>query len=123
MSNYDYYNINPNKHDENDCVCRAISLATELPYNSVKKLLTIVANYYECDELCVCCYKHLLSDVFDYPISYCYDGETIGEVALKHRNNVCIIRTVGHLAVSVNGTVRDTFDSTPLKADCFWIVA
>ena len=53
---YNYLNLNPlNEHDI-DCVCRAISLATEEDYETIERQLYGTSLVYGCDELCVCCY-------------------------------------------------------------------
>ena len=123
MSDFAYHNVNPDRAETEDCVCRAISLATNLSYHSVKKLLEIIAFFYGCDTLCVCCYHHLLEDIFRYPVKYCDFDETVGDIATKHRYNTCIIRIDGHLTASVMGVVFDIWDCTDKPVDCYWIVA
>lgn len=122
MNDFSYYNINPNKSEEQDCVCRAISLATKLDYNAVDKLLGLVAHCYDCDKLCLCCYHHLLEDIFNFPVRYCENVETVGEVAKKYPNNILLIRIQGHLSSSLYGVVYDIWDCTHKLVDCYWIV-
>lgn len=122
MSDYMYYNRNPLRIEENDCVCRAISLATQLSYSTVEKLLKLVGKALDCDELCVCCYHYLLDDIFDFPCRDNKDSYTVGEIANDYSNNVLLIRIDGHLTCAVQGCVFDIWDCTNKIADCFWIV-
>ena len=122
MHNYKYYNHNPEKVHSKDCVCRAISTATGIPYEGVYNLLELVADGYNCEMLCVCCYHHLLEDVLCYRK---FDGEfkcTVKEVSLKYPNNTIIIRVPEHLTCSVNGVIMDIWDCSNELVDCFWIV-
>lgn len=121
-NNYTYYNINPSKAEEQDCVCRAISLATRIPYNTINKLLELTSKAEQCDKLCVCCYHTLLEDVFAYPVKFCVDGETVGDIAHLYSNNVVLVRINGHLTACLYGVCYDIWDCTKKKADCFWIV-
>jgi hypothetical protein len=105
-----------------DCVCRAISTATGLNYDSVDKLLDLTSKEYECDKLCVCCYHNLLEDVLKYNRQECYFKQTVEEVASKYPNNKLIIRVEEHLTCSINGLVLDIWDCSKELVDCFWIV-
>lgn len=105
-----------------DCVCRAISTATELDYNVVEKLLNLTAKMYNCEKLCVCCYHNLLENLFDYPCIYCNTKKTVNELAKKFLNNKLIIRVQGHLTCSINGIIPDIWDCSKEIVDCFWIV-
>lgn len=117
-----YYNANIDKVEEEDCVCRAISLGLSLPYFTVKKLLKMVSFCYGCDELQLCCYHHIMEDLFDYPVRYCYDGETVGEIAEMYPYNRVIIRIDGHLTCAVNGIVCDIWRCNEREVDCYWII-
>ena len=108
--------------EENDCVCRAISKALNLDYFVVEKLLEVSAEINRCDTLCVCCYHHLLEDIFKLPVKYCDKGETVGEIALMYPNNKVIIRIDGHLTMSDKAIVYDLFDCRHRIVDCYWIV-
>lgn len=123
MSDFAYYNNNPGLIEEEDCVTRAISLATKLPYNAVVKLLDMCAYYYMCDKLNVNCYGRLLSEIFSYPIRYCQDGETVENIVSKFPLNTLIIRIEGHLTSSVAGILTDIWDCSNKLVDCYWIVA
>lgn len=117
-----YYNSNPNRLEENDCVTRAIGLALNLPYNKVRSLLRQSAEENDCDELCVKCYHHLLDGFFWLVVRFCDEGETVSEIAEKYRNSRCIIRTQGHLTCSLYGKVYDIWDCLHKKVYCYWIV-
>ena len=117
-----YYNANVEKVEEEDCVCRAISLGLSLPYRAVEKMLDIVSYYYGCDPLQLCCYHRIMEDIFGFPVRYCYDGETVGEVAEMYPNNKVIIRIDGHLTCSVHGVIYDIWRCNEKKVDCYWII-
>lgn len=122
MGDFTFFNINPNRIEEEDCVCRAISAGTGLPYSVVDNMLELVASKCECDKLNVECYKHLLSDVFMYKCLYCNRGETVEEIAYKYRHNILIIRIKGHLTASMYGAIVDLWDCTQEEVDRFWVV-
>lgn len=63
MSNYKFLNLNPKGLRENDCVCRAITFATGLPYSVVYKKLWLTADLYDCERLCKYCYSNYLRNV------------------------------------------------------------
>lgn len=122
MSDYIYYNHNPENYRINDCVSRAIGTGTGLSYKTVNRLLAIVAEQYECDKLCVCCYKHLLSHYFGYKKYNCKPGTSVLDVSKEFPNDTLIIRIEGHLTCAKNGKVYDTWDCSNYEVDCFWIV-
>ena len=122
MNDFYYYNINPTKNVEEDCVCRAISLASGISYNIIDKLLKLVSKSNQCDKLCVCCYHKLLEDIFGYRVKFVYKKKTVGQIANEYKNNTLIVRINGHLTACVNGCCVDIWDCTNEKVDCFWIV-
>lgn len=105
-----------------DCVCRAISTATDLHYDVVNNLLELTADKYDCDKLCICCYHNLLDDVLCYKRFDCDFNKTVKEVALSYPNNKLIIRVDAHLTCSVYGVILDIWDCSEELVDCFWIV-
>lgn len=109
MSEYYYLNLNPLGEDEQDCVCRAISLATGRHYYDIERKLWLTAQLFDCEELCVCCYHHLLDKVFEYPKVYCRDM-TVSEFMRKHRRGTFILRMKGHCTCIINGRLFDTQD-------------
>ena len=119
---YRFYNRRKDGRKLEDCVTRAISTATGLKYNGVRNLLKLSASAFDCDELCVCCYHHLLEEILCYPVFFCTDGETVEDVALGNRDERVIIRIQGHLTCGIYGEVPDIWDCAQEKAECFWIV-
>lgn len=109
---YRYYNRRPDGKEREDCVCRAISTATNLNYQGVENLLKITARIYGCSKLCMCCYHHLLEDILCYPVFQCREGETVEDIAKRHKGKILIIRIDGHLTCSIAGVVPDIWDCT-----------
>lgn len=122
IDRYEFYNRNPDGAFEEDCVCRAISMATGLKYRAVNNLLTLSADYNDCDRLCVCCYRHLLDDVLELNGYDCDFKRTVYEVAKRHKDQKLIIRVEGHLTCSMYGTIVDIWDCSDELVDRFWIV-
>ena len=121
INDYKFYNANPLNKQEQDCVCRAISKATDTPYYSIEHKLQLIGDLFECDKLCVCCYHHLLEKVFGL-IPKNANKKTVGEIAKDFKNNVVLIRIDGHLTMAEYGVVHDIWDCTKEVADIFWIV-
>lgn len=122
MTNFRYFNANPDKSVEEDCVTRAISVSSKIPYRSISRLLEITAKEHDCDKLCVCCYHHLLEDILGYRVIFPKGYKTVGEIADMYENNAIIVRIDGHLTTCMYGTCVDIWDCTDEKVDCFWIV-
>lgn len=122
MSRFVYYNRNPqHKRKENDCVCRAISLALDLDYYEVLHKLKLTSELYDCDRYLLCCYKTLIQDVFKCRSIQC-ENITVGEFADRHKYGTFIVRTVGHLTCVIDGTVYDIFDCRNETATDAWQV-
>ena len=121
MADYTYFNINPYGIEEEDCVCRAITAATGVKYYVIDNLLELISELNYCEKLCACCYHILLEDIFEYPVVYCDNGETVGEIIDKHKDDVVIIRISGHLTYAINGNSMDIFDCRDREVDCYWI--
>lgn len=109
MTKVVYYNQNPDGDRENDCVTRAISLASGLPYWVIRKKLFHTSKLLNCEKLCVCCYRHLLDDVFKYQRVECY-GDTVREFAEKHPKGTYLVRMQGHISTIKEGDIWDIFD-------------
>lgn len=123
LAPYCYYDVTPNgENNEFNCVTRAITKATGLPYYEIRELLVKNAKINDCDELCVSCYDNLLEDYFGYERHDCNFRFTVQEVADMYAENVVLIRVNGHLTVAVKSTIYDIFDCTNKKVDCFWVV-
>ncbi len=117
-----YYNRNPKKKELEDCVCRAISTATGLNYYAVENLLNLSAYLNHCDKLCVCCYHKLLEGILCYHVRKCRYGETVKDVALRHKDKKVIIRIEQHLTCAIYGKVSDIWNCADKIVDCYWIV-
>lgn len=122
MVDYKFYNANPLNKIESDCVCRAISRATGIPYKEVENKLHLIGELFECDELCVCCYHHLLEKVFGLTPKNA-NGRSVREIVEDYPDNIIIIRLEGHLTMADNGIVYDLWDCRDEIADVFWIVS
>ena len=119
---YKYYNRNPKRVHLQDCVCRAISTATGLCYEAVNNLLDLIANEYDCEKLCICCYHHLLDETLCYHKEDCNFKRTVKEIASDYSNNRLILRIDSHLTSAINGTILDIWDCSDELVDCFWII-
>lgn len=117
-----YYNRNPNDFVLKDCVCRAISTATNLKYEAVNNLLDLTADENDCEKLCVCCYDYLLSGTLCYRKIENHFKNTVSEIASQYPRNKLIIRVDAHLTCSIFGTILDIWDCSNEFVDCFWIV-
>lgn len=121
MSDFMYYNANPNKARVEDCVTKAISIATGLEYFTVAKLLDLTSEHTGYDRITLRSYRYLLEDVFGFPVFYPEKSETVEDIIDKYPLNTVIIRIKGHLLVSINGVVADLWDSREKYPTCYWI--
>lgn len=118
---FTYYNNNPLSLEEEDCVTRAIALASNLPYSAIKDKLYYMAQLLDCNALCVCCYSKLLDYIFQYDRVPC-KGYTVGEIVQKYDNSTLLIRMNGHLTCAIDGTLLDLWNSSEELADIVWVV-
>lgn len=95
---------------QSDCVTRAISLATRLPYQKIRKKLNYTAKLLECERLCISCYKFLIEDVFKCKRVDC-DGLYPAEFADLHPYGTYLLRMNGHIVCCIDNTIYDIFDS------------
>ena len=109
MARFIYYNRNPDGKRQNDCVTRAISLASGYSYPQIRRKLYHTARLLNCEKLCVCCYRHLLDDVFKYKREIS-DGLTVGEFADLHSEGIYLLRVDGHITCAIRGDVFDIWD-------------
>ena len=109
MAGYIYLNQNPDGDRENDCVTRAISLASGISYPKIRRKLFHVSKLYDCEKLCVCCYRHLLDDVFKYKRMGSYDM-TVQEFADTYPVGTYLVRMGGHISTIINNNIYDIFD-------------
>ena len=84
-------------------------MASGLPYTEVQKKLKLIAELFNCEKLCVCCYRHLLDDVFKYRRVNC-DGLLVKEFANRNPFGVYLLRINGHITCVVDGTIFDLWD-------------
>lgn len=116
---FDYYNRNPLGIEEEDCVTRAISYCANWSYFKTRKKLQLTAELLECEELCPCCYFHLLDYVLKFDRVKCR-GMTVGEFAKQHPKGTYLIRMTGHISVIKDGRIKDLFDcSSYVATDCW----
>jgi hypothetical protein len=120
-NSFTYYNNNPLSLEEEDCVTRAIALASNLPYSAIKDKLYYMAQLLDCNALCVCCYSKLLDYIFQYDRVPC-KGYTVGEIVQKYDNSTLLIRMNGHLTCAIDGILYDLWDSSEELADIVWVV-
>ena len=121
MSHFMYYNRNDSGMEEPDCVARAISLGTGVRYNVAWNLLSLVSGNCSCDALNVGCYSYLLEKVFEFPVRYCDESETVADIVAMYPNNIVIIRTDGHLTCGYYGVLNDLWDCSDMFVDRYWI--
>ena len=121
MAKYIYYNRNPDGNRENDCVTRSISLASGLPYPTIRKKLFHTAKLLDCEKLCVCCYKHLLDNVFKYEPIDCA-GYTVEEFADSNPQGTYLVRMENHISTIIDNCVYDIFDCRDMFISHAWKV-
>lgn len=119
---FDYYNANPLNRREEDCVTRAISLALKINYYKIQQKLYLIAELFECEKLCVCCYKHLLDDVYKIPRVYNCKGMTIEKFLSLYSSGTYLIRTEGHLTCGIDGVLKDTWNCKNKIIDIVWAI-
>lgn len=116
---FKYLNVNPLDMKESDCVVRAISSASGYSYAEIQDKLYYISKIFDCDELCVSCYKHLLENVFKYDREYCR-GMTTREFCEEHPYGTYLVRIQGHLTTIIDGDVNDTWDCGDFICDKAW---
>lgn len=109
MCKFVYLNINPDNAKKQDCVTRAISLASGLPYPTIRKKLFHTARLLDCEKLCMTCYKHLIEDVFKYCRVNC-DGMSVEEFADKNPVGIYLARIEGHITTLIDNNCFDIWD-------------
>lgn len=121
MARFKYLNLNPNGLRIDDCVIRAISFASDIPYEETSRKLWLTADLYECDRLCKFCYSNYLSNVLKYKEVNARDM-TVGEFTDTHPYGTYLIRVQGHLTVIRDGVIYDTWDTSDEECDIVWQV-
>lgn len=119
---YKFLNLQPLGKIEEDCVCRAISFGLSLDYYYVQNKLHLVGELFDCDELCCCCYKHLLDNVYNLERIESFKGFTIEQFLCYNPTGKFIIRVEGHLTACQDGTLYDIWDCRNEVVDIVWEV-
>lgn len=119
MSRFVYYNNNPYGIRTEDCVTRAITLVSELPYELVSEKLWLTADLYDCDRLCKFCYSNFINNVLKYKEVNC-DKLTVGEFADENPYGCYLIRVEGHLTACIRGEIFDIWDCRDRLCDTVW---
>lgn len=110
---YIYYDVTPDgESNKQNCVTRAITLATGLPYYKVHELLEQNAVCNDCEELVLDCYNNLIEDYFGYKPVYVPYGITVRQFAQTHNYGVYLVRMDGHISTVIDGVSVDIFDCT-----------
>ena len=117
---YKFLNVNPLGKFEEDCVCRAISGALDINYYEVQNKLELVGALFNCEKLCVCCYKFLLDNVFNLCRIEEFQGMPVKEFIRHCDKGTYIIRVDGHLTHCKDGICYDIFDCTNDIVDLVW---
>ena len=119
---YKFFNINPLGEIKEDCVCRAISGALKIPYYVIENKLHLIGELFDCQQLCVCCYKHLLDSVYGLDrIEEC-KGMTVKEFLDIFNKGTYIIRVEGHLTFGCDGELKDIWNCKDEIIDIVWEV-
>ena len=122
MAKFIYLNVSPQREHKNDCVTRAMSLASGLKYSTIRKKLFHTKELLECDSpYCPTCYSFLVQQVLGGVPKNC-DGMTIGEFADFHPNGTYLIRIDGHLTTLIDGNLYDIFDCRNRLCHIAWKV-
>lgn len=121
MANYVRYIHNDDKVTRNDCVTRAISLASGLPYSTIRRKLRYTARLLECERLCVSCYEFLIREVLGGTPVNC-EGMTVNDFAELHPHGTYLLRMDGHITTLIDFSVYDIFDCRNHKITNAWKV-
>lgn len=119
---YKYKNLEPLGRHLKDCVCRAISNATDEKYENIERKLYLIGELYDCEKLCVACYYNLLENYYNFERVPNVRGMTIREFADTHPNGIYIIRVNGHLTSVRNGILEDIWNCQNEVVDIVWEV-
>lgn len=109
MANFRYYNQDEDNVHRNNCVTRAISLASGMSMGETRRKLRCVATLFDCEKLCMSCYKHFIENVLYYKPLNC-DGLTVEEFADLHPYGTYLVRMYQHISIIIDNTIYDIFD-------------
>lgn len=121
MVGFKYWNETPNGKHIGDCVTRAITFASGLPYEKVKEKLFYTGKLLECDPLCVNCYDFLLSDYFNFR-RIRNINQPLWKFAEDHKKGMFLTRSNGHITLLNNYCVYDTWDSRNINLTDVWVL-
>lgn len=119
MAKFILYNRNPDGYKESDCVTRALSLASGLPYTEIRKKLFYTAKLYKCEKLCKFCYSNFISNILKYKKVNC-NGLTVEEFADLNPNGIFLVRVPFHLTTIIDGCIYDIWDCRDEFCDTVW---
>ena len=119
MTNFVFWNENPDGKIEGDCVTRAITFATGYPYEKVQEKLYYTGKLLECDALCVDCYDFLLTKYFEFVPILC-QNQALYDFGEQHPYGLYLVRSNGHISVLDNNCVYDTWDCRDMKLTHAW---
>jgi hypothetical protein len=120
MAKFRYLNVEPSGKHKNDCVTRAIKLASNLPYKEIRKKLFHTKELLDCESsYCVTCYSFLIREVLGGVPTNC-NGMTVGEFADKNPKGTYLIRLEGHLTTVIYGENWDIFNCLNHYCDLAW---
>lgn len=119
---FKFNNANPMGAKVDDCVCRAITLASGLDYFDVQEKLVLTSKLFGCDRLTRCCYAHLLEDVLGYIPVQCR-GLTVNEFCELHPYGTFLVRMKNHITCIIDGDINDIWDCGSEFCDKAWIVS
>ncbi len=95
---------------EEDCVVRAITLASGLPYAEVEEKLYMTGQLLNCHRLCIACYRMFIENVLGYKPMKNVESLFVGEFADKFSYGTYLIRVDGHITTFIDGVIYDLFD-------------
>ena len=121
MARFQYLNVNPNQQKRNDCVTRAIKLASGLEYAEVRRKLYHTGRLLGCNRLCWKCYNFLLTNVFGYRLVNC-DDMTVADFANANKKGKYLIRIDYHLTFLQDGTIYDIWNCLDRNCVLAWRV-
>lgn len=119
MAKFVYWNENPQGEKRNDCVTRAITFATKLPYKVIRRKLYHSAKLLDCEKLCPTCYSFLIQEVLGGIPKNC-DGYSIEEFANLNPKGTYLIRIQGHLTVIKDCVLYDIWNCLHRPCDIVW---
>lgn len=123
MARYQFFNINPLGSIEEDCVCRAISLALNESYYTIQDKLELVGKLFDCEQLCVCCYKYLLDEVYGLERIEEMAGMTVDEFGYHCPQGIYLIRIDNHLTCMIDSVINDIWDCRDKEIRLVWKVS